>query len=57
MVDDDFTVGGQTEVKLDPIVEADGVSEAFEGVLRCLLPHVPHYCKMQPITFDLLHVF
>jgi hypothetical protein len=25
-------------------VEADGVSEAFEGVLRCLLPHVPHYC-------------
>ena len=57
MVDDDFTVGGQTEVKLDPIVEADGVSEAFEGVLRCLLPHVPHYCQMQPITFDLLHVF
>jgi len=57
MVDDDFVVGGQTKVKLNPIVEANGMAKAFEGVLWRLLPHVPHWREMEPITFDLLHVF
>ena len=57
MVDDDFVVGGQTKVKLNPIVEANGMAKALEGVLWRLLPHVPHWLEMEPITFDLLHVF
>ena len=57
VVDDDFIVGGQTEVKLNPIVEANGMAQALEGVLWRLLPHVPHCWEMEPITFDLLHVF
>ncbi len=57
VVDDDFAVRGQTEVKLNPIVEANGMAKALEGVLWRLLPHVPHWLEMEPITFDLLHVF